>query len=234
MSASFHVSQLWLQSDLAIRLVASLLLVMSIACWFLILRHALQVVRLHRAARAMQDFWHATSFDLGLTLLAQAGEGASNPYRLLALECRQAVQHHQDKQQDLHGQLTLADWLSESLSGAIDDCAERLQGGLSILASVGSTAPFIGLFGTVWGIYHALTNLGMAGQNTLDKIAGPVGETLIMTAFGLAVAIPAVLAYNAFTRLNRRVVARMQRFARQLHAYSLTGAATHPITQQEG
>jgi biopolymer transport protein ExbB len=233
MSSAFDFSQLWQQSDLAIHLVALLLLTMSVASWYLILRQGLQVLRLRRAAAAMDGFWHAASFDEGLAGLARVGEDTSNPYRLLALECRQAVQHHQDNRQDLHGQLGLSDWLSESLSGAIDDCAEQLQGGLSVLASVGSTAPFIGLFGTVWGIYHALTSIAQAGQSTLDKVAGPVGEALIMTAFGLAVAIPAVLGYNAFTRINRRVVARMQRFARQLHAYSLTGSATHPVTQQE-
>jgi biopolymer transport protein ExbB len=233
MNSAFHFSQLWQQSDLTIRLVALLLLIMSVACWYLMLRHGLRVIRLRRSAAAMDGFWHAASFDAGLEALARSGDGTTNPYRLLALECRQAVLHHQENQQDLHGQLSLADWLSESLSGAIDDCTEQLQGGLSVLASVGSTAPFVGLFGTVWGIYHTLVGLAAAGQNTLDKVAGPIGESLIMTAFGLAVAIPAVLGYNAFTRINRRVIGRMQRFARQLHAYSLTGSATHPVTQRE-
>lgn len=234
MSSALHFSLLWQQSDLTIRLVALLLCAMSVASWYLIVRHGLRVVHLRRAAVAMDAFWHAASFEEGLAGLSAAGEDPNNPYRLLALECRQSVQHHHDNRDDLHGQLGLSDWLSECLSGAIDDCAEQLQSGLSILASVGSTAPFVGLFGTVWGIYHALTGIAAAGANTLDKVAGPVGEALIMTAFGLAVAIPAVLAYNAFTRMNRRVVGRMQRFARQLHAYALTGTATRPVTQQEG
>ncbi|BEV71822.1 MULTISPECIES: MotA/TolQ/ExbB proton channel family protein [unclassified Paludibacterium] len=233
MSSALHLDQLWAQSDLTIRLVALVLLSMSLASWSLILLHATRWWQLRRAARAMAGFWHASSFEQGLTTLGQAGDGVANPYRLLALECRQAVQHHRDNQQDLHGQLALTDWLTESLSGAIDECGQSLQSGLSILASVGSTAPFIGLFGTVWGIYHALVNIGAAGQSSLDKVAGPVGEALVMTAFGLAVAIPAVLGYNAFTRVNRTVIGRLQRFARQLHAYSLTGSTTQPVTLRE-
>ncbi|MBV8047861.1 MAG: MotA/TolQ/ExbB proton channel family protein [Paludibacterium sp.] len=233
MTSAFQLGMFWQQSDLAIRAVALGLMAMSVACWYLIVLHGRRQWRLRRAAAAMDGFWHAASFEQGLATLDAAGGGIANPYRLLALACRQAVQHHRDNQQDLHGQLSLADWLSESLSGAIDECAEQLQSGLSMLASVGSTAPFIGLFGTVWGIYHALVNLGVAGQSTLDKVAGPVGEALIMTAFGLAVAIPAVLGYNALTRANRRVISRMQRFARQLHAYSLTGSATQPLTARE-
>ncbi|TDR82846.1 MotA/TolQ/ExbB proton channel family protein [Paludibacterium purpuratum] len=226
MTSAFHLDLLWTQSDLTLRLVALLLLTMSVASWYLIILHGWRWLRLRRAAAAMDGFWHAASFEQGLATLGAAGEGIANPYRLLALACRQAVQHHRDNQQDLHGQLSLSDWLSESLSGTIDESAEQLQSGLSVLASVGSTAPFVGLFGTVWGIYHALASIAAAGQSTLDKVAGPVGEALIMTAFGLAVAIPAVLGYNALTRVNRRVVGRLQRFARQLHAYSLTGSVT--------
>lgn len=105
-----------------------------------------------------------------------------------------------------------------------------MQGGLSILASVGSTAPFVGLFGTVWGIYHALVGIGISGQAGIDKVAGPVGEALIMTAFGLAVAIPAVLGYNTLTRSNKGLIGKLHRFARQLHAYFLTG---WPISKPE-
>ena len=103
---------------------------------------------------------------------------------------------------------------------------------MAILASAGSTAPFIGLFGTVWGIYHALMAIGLAGQASLDKVAGPIGESLIMTALGLAVAIPAVLGYNAIVRGNKKVLSRLNRFAHDLHAYFLTGARVGNIKQQ--
>jgi biopolymer transport protein ExbB len=110
------------------------------------------------------------------------------------------------------------------LRQAINEAAARLEAGLTFLASVGSTAPFVGLFGTVWGIYHALIGVAASGQIAIDKIAGPVGEALIMTAVGLAVAIPAVLAYNAFTRVNRLLLAQLDGFAHDLHAFVTTGA----------
>jgi biopolymer transport protein ExbD len=135
--------------------------------------------------------------------------------------------------------LGLNDWLTSTLRQSIDDTTGRLQSGLSILASVGSTAPFIGLFGTVWGIYHALIGIGAAGQATLDKVAGPVGESLVMTAGGLAVAIPAVLGYNALVRGNKEILASLKHFAHDLHAYLVTGgrvkknapANVHPLPQ---
>ena len=122
--------------------------------------------------------------------------------------------------------------MTRSLQNGIDDATAGLQSGLAILASAGSTAPFIGLFGTVWGIYHALMAIGLAGQASLDKVAGPIGESLIMTALGLAVAIPAVLGYNAIVRGNKKVLSRLNRFAHDLHAYFLTGARVGNIKQQ--
>ena len=114
--------------------------------------------------------------------------------------------------------------MTRHLQNVIDEKVASLQSGMAVLASVGSTAPFVGLFGTVWGIYHALMQIGMAGQATIDKVAGPIGEALIMTALGLAVAIPAVLGYNALVRGNKYVVGRMHRFAHDLHALLVTGA----------
>jgi hypothetical protein len=121
-------------------------------------------------------------------------------------------------------QLDLSDWVTRELRNSIDEFTARLQGGMAVLASVGSTAPFVGLFGTVWGIYHALMGIGVAGQATIDKVAGPIGEALIMTALGLAVAIPAVLGYNALVRGNKSVLHKLNRFAHDLHAYFVTGA----------
>jgi biopolymer transport protein ExbB len=131
--------------------------------------------------------------------------------------------HHRHSDQQLHDTLDLSDWMTGSLSNAIDDAKDKLSHGLALLASIGSTAPFVGLFGTVWGIYHALLAISDAGSAGLDKVAGPVGEALVMTAFGLAVAIPAVLGYNALVRGNAFIVGKLNRFAYDLHAYFVTG-----------
>lgn len=213
---------LWTQGDWVIKAVAVLLLLMSVVSWTVIVTRSQRAARLRRAVRAAAGFWHTRSFAEGLALLQT--QGTHNPFGHLAAEAQAAVDHHASNREDLHGQISMAQWLTESLRGAIDESAERMQSGLAILASVGSTAPFIGLFGTVWGIYHALVGIGVSGQASIDKVAGPVGEALIMTAFGLAVAIPAVLGYNALTRSNKGVINALNRFARQLHAYFLTGS----------
>jgi biopolymer transport protein ExbB len=218
----YGIAALWAQGDFLIRTIAVILLAMSVTSWYVIATRALQLVRLRRQARAAADFWHATSFGEGLHVLADGR--ADNPFRHLAEEAMQAVDHHRGNQADLHGHLSLSDWLTSCLRGAIDEAAERIQAGLPILASIGSTAPFIGLLGTVWGIYHALVSIGVAGQADIGRIAGPVGEALIMTAFGLFVAIPAVLGYNALVRGNKAVLGRLNRFAHSLHAYFVTGA----------
>ena len=124
----------------------------------------------------------------------------------------------------MHDSFNVSDWVTRTLRNTLDEFTARLQSGLAILASVGSTAPFVGLFGTVWGIYHALLAIGDAGQASIDKVAGPIGESLIMTALGLAVAIPAVLGYNALVRGNKGVLHKLNRFAHDLHAYFVTGA----------
>jgi biopolymer transport protein ExbB len=124
----------------------------------------------------------------------------------------------------LASQTDRSELITRALRQRINEAAGRLEAGLTMLASVGSTAPFVGLFGTVWGIYHALINIASSGQIAIDKVAGPVGEALIMTAFGLAVAIPAVLAYNAFTRVNRMVLSQLDGFAHDLHAFLTIGA----------
>ncbi|MDX5364623.1 MAG: MotA/TolQ/ExbB proton channel family protein [Pseudazoarcus pumilus] len=152
------------------------------------------------------------------------GDAANNPFRRLVEEGGHACDHHAARREELHGQLSLAEWLTACLRTAIDESAERMHSGLSVLASVGSVAPFVGLFGTVWGIYHALVGIGVSGNAGIDKVAGPVGEALIMTAFGLAVAIPAVLGYNALVRTNKGVLGQLNRFAHHLHALMVTGA----------
>ena len=224
----FSLSHLWAQGDFVTHAIALILLVMSISSWYVIVTHTLRLMANRRRAAAAHNFWHAHRFDEGLAQLT--GKSQDNPFRLLAVESQAAVAHHRDNQADLHGQLSLNDWLISSLNGAIEEGTERMQRGLSLLASVGSTAPFVGLFGTVWGIYHALIGISAAGAASIDKIAGPVGEALVMTAFGLAVAIPAVLAYNALVRGNRAVVGKLNRFAQDLHAYFVTGA---PVAREQ-
>jgi biopolymer transport protein ExbB len=219
MNTQFGLANLWSQGDLITKGVALLLLAMSLASWMVIIIKALDLRKFAAHARATESFWHAADFADGVGKLPDQG----NPFRALALEGREASAHHHAQAQ-LHDSLDVSDWLTRALRNSIDESTARLQSGLAVLASVGSTAPFIGLFGTVWGIYHALLSISTAGQATIDKVAGPIGEALIMTALGLAVAIPAVLGYNALVRGNKGVLNKLNRFAHDLHAYFVTGA----------
>jgi biopolymer transport protein ExbB len=223
--ASSGIAHVWTQGDAVIRTVALVLLAMSLATWIIIFWKAHDQRAHRRQARTCEGFWHSTDFAEGLDKLGQT-EG--NPFRALATEGREAAQHilHQDGRHtpQLHDQFDLSDWIERSLRNSLDDFTARAQSGLTVLASIASTAPFVGLFGTVWGIYHALLGIGAAGQVSIDQVAGPVGEALIMTALGLLVAIPAVLGYNALVRGNKTIVHRLNRFANDLHAYFVTGA----------
>jgi len=220
MNAELGLAHLWNQGDIVTKGVALILLVMSLSSWMVILIKALDLRRYLRQSRSIESFWHSADFADGLNKL---GTDPANPFRALALEGREAAAHH-NAQPQLHDSLGASDWLTRAMRNSIDESTARLQAGLAVLASVGSTAPFVGLFGTVWGIYHALLAIGTAGQATIDKVAGPVGEALIMTALGLAVAIPAVLGYNALVRGNKGVLFKLNRFAHDLHAYFVTGA----------
>ena len=220
MESGFGLAHLWAQGDFVTRGVALLLLGMSVATWMVIVVKALNLRRHARESRQIESFWHATDFADGLNKL---GTDPANPFRALALEGREAAAHH-NAQPQLHDSLDASEWLTRTLRNSIDESTARLQSGLAVLASVGSTAPFIGLFGTVWGIYHALLAISGAGQATIDKVAGPIGEALIMTALGLAVAIPAVLGYNALVRGNKGVLVKLNRFAHDLHAFFVTGS----------
>ena len=220
MDSQFGLINLWNQGDLVTRAVALLLLVMSLSSWMVIIIKALDLRRFASQARHTESFWHSADFADGM---AKLGNDASNPFRALAMEGREATAHHHAQPQ-LHDSLAVSEWLTRSLRNSIDESTARLQGGLAVLASVGSTAPFVGLFGTVWGIYHALISISVAGQATIDKVAGPIGEALIMTALGLAVAIPAVLGYNALVRGNKSILGKLNRFGHDLHSYFVTGA----------
>ncbi|HSW17486.1 MAG TPA: MotA/TolQ/ExbB proton channel family protein [Ramlibacter sp.] len=220
METQFGLAHLWSQGDLVTKAVALLLLGMSLASWMVIIVKALDLRRYVSQAARTESFWHSADF---ADALAKLGNDGANAFRALAVEGREATVHH-TAQPQLHDSLDVSDWLTRALRNSIDEATARLQSGLAVLASVGSTAPFIGLFGTVWGIYHALLSISTAGQATIDKVAGPIGEALVMTALGLAVAIPAVLGYNALVRGNKSVIMKLNRFAHDLHAYFLTGA----------
>ena len=217
-AGSLGLGHFWAQADSLIRFTAYALLAMSLGSWFLILWKAWGWWRIRRAARAIDAFWQAHSVDEALAQLAPL-----DPEAIFApLASSAAASGASDD--TLGGQMNRSEALTRVLRQRINQAAARLESGLTFLASVGATAPFIGLFGTVWGIYHALIGIAATGSISIEKIAGPVGEALIMTAFGLAVAIPAVLAYNAFTRINRLILMQLDGFAHDLHSYFTVGA----------
>ena len=211
--------------------VALILLIMSVASWYFIVVNTMQNVQLKRHNDAdIAAFWAAPS--LQSTLQNSLIDRPKSPASLLAEQAMHAAQHHQTHAKNLNEACSHDEFIARNMRRNMAQTSAKLESGLSVLASVGSVAPFVGLFGTVWGIYHALASISASGQATLDKVAGPVGEALIMTAIGLAVAIPAVLAYNAFVKLNRVMMAELENFAQDLHILLTTGAALlgKPVT----
>ncbi|WP_374326843.1 MotA/TolQ/ExbB proton channel family protein [Azonexus sp.] len=204
------------QADGVGRIVLGLLLLLSVASWYLIVTKWLANYLAQRQATAfLARFWQGGSRSgLGERLRAEKIDNAFARLALNAIDAAEEAAAGDDKLATAGG---LAEYLTRTLNNTIDQEAAAAEHGLTVLASAGSAAPYIGLFGTVWGIYHALVQIGLSGQGTLDKVAGPVGEALIMTALGLAVAIPAVLAYNAFSRRNRLWLARLEGFAHDLY-----------------
>ena len=212
------------QTDAITKLAIAILLVMSVSTWYLIITKTVHILVARRRSNAfLAMFWNAPSIQaVGEALGDQPPD---EPFSHLTSQAIAATRHHaQHGASRLTEAGTAAEFLTRGIRQALEEETARLESGLTLLASVGSTAPFVGLFGTVWGVYHALINIGMAGQGSLDKVAGPVGEALIMTALGLAVAIPAVLAYNAITRSNRLLLSRLDSFAHDLYAFLTTGA----------
>ena len=213
-----------IQTDLLGKSVLAVLFALSVASWYLILtKTTANVLARRRADVFLARFWKAESLKDVQVALEQ--RPANNAFAALAA---QALNTLGDSERNGPQRLAIVgepgELVTRVLRNGIDQEAARVESGLTVLASAGSAAPYIGLFGTVWAIYHALVNIGLSGQGTLDKVAGPVGEALLMTAFGLAVAIPAVLAYNLFTRRNRTWLARLDAFAHDLYVLITVGA----------
>jgi biopolymer transport protein ExbB len=220
-AANLGLTHFWAQADGLIRFTGWTLLAMSVASWGLVFWKLWSWQRVRRAARALPGFWSARSVEEAIAAL--------KPLDRETLFVPLAAAAHAAATQpcvvgSLAAQSDRSDLITRALRQRINEGAARLETGLTLLASVGATAPFVGLFGTVWGIYHALLGIASSGTIAVDRVAGPVGEALIMTALGLAVAIPAVLAYNGFARLNRLLLAELDGFAHDLHALLTVGA----------
>ena len=212
----YGLEALWKGGDFVSRGTLIILIVMSMGSWYIMFVKVYEQGKLFRQARGLQKiFWGAASVNDGA---GQLKDGTA--YRYIADSGIKASSHHEGK---LLEQVDLNTWITMSIQRAVENVASRLQDGLAFLATVGSTAPFVGLFGTVWGIYHALTAIGIAGQASIDKVAGPVGEALIMTAFGLAVAVPAVLGYNWLVRRNKVALEQLRAFGADLHMVLMSG-----------
>jgi biopolymer transport protein ExbB len=212
----YGLQALWEQGDMVAKATLMVLLVMSMGSWYIIFVKVWEQRQLMKSGEAAaKDFWAAGSIKSGVDALK---EGSA--FRYIAETGIKASEHHEGT---LVEQIDLHTWVSMSVQRAMDSINMRLQNGLAFLATVGSTAPFVGLFGTVWGIYHALVAIGISGQASIDKVAGPVGEALIMTAIGLAVAVPAVMGYNWLVRRNKTAMEKVRTFGNDVHNVLLAG-----------
>ena len=212
-SNPYGLAALWAQGDWVAKGTLLILVVMSMASWYVIFTKLAEQRRvLAFAKQAQASFWGAGDVQQGTLTLAP-----ESPFRFIAEKGLEGASRHEG----MLGNVDLHTWVTMSIQRAMHNVQSRMQDGLALLATVGSTAPFVGLFGTVWGIYNALVKIGMTGQASIDKVAGPVGESLIMTAIGLAVAVPAVLGYNWLVRRNKSVMEEVQAFGADLLAVLL-------------
>lgn len=213
---AYGLMNLWEQGDGITRTVALFLLSMSVISWSVMIIKGRQLKQIQKQAKlADSSTLENGSWSLPVEEKDKPAN-TPNPFRTLLEEGLKAVSYHHLHRHKLDRTINQNEWLTLSLRKCIDGAAQLLQADLPILASIGSTAPFVGLFGTVWGIYHALIRISASGQSSIDQIAGPVGEALIMTAFGLAVAIPAVLGYNYFLQSHKKIMAQLRNFAHEL------------------
>ena len=212
----YGLSALWAQGDIVAKGTLLILVLMSMGSWYVIITKFFEQSKAAKFAKAAQDsFWSAASLRQGADGLAE-----DSPFRFIAEKGLESANKHTG----LLGAVDFNTWSSQSIQRAIGNVQSRMQDGLAVLATVGSTSPFVGLFGTVWGIYNALVKIGMSGQASIDKVAGPVGESLIMTAIGLAVAVPAVLGYNWLVRRNKSVMEDVNAFGSDLHSVLLASS----------
>jgi biopolymer transport protein ExbB len=212
----YGLKALWAQGDFIAKGTLIILVIMSAFTWYILVTKLWEQQRVFAQGRAAAKLWDSASLEDGAR---QLQEGSA--YRAIAEDGLNALRHHDGRLTD---KIDLQEWVTLSVQRSVERVNSQLQTGLAFLATVGSTSPFVGLFGTVWGIYHALIAIGMSGQASIDKVAGPVGEALIMTAIGLAVAVPAVLGYNWLVRRNKVAMEELRNFSGDVHAYLLMGA----------
>jgi biopolymer transport protein ExbB len=214
----YGLQALWLQGDFIAKGVLILLALMSAYSWFIIFTKWWEQRRLlKQAAEADKNFWAADNIKNGVGKLT----GKGNIFKAIASEAIDSAEHHDSR---MTQEVPLHEWIDNVIARGVARIGSALQTSLPFLATTGSTAPFIGLFGTVWGIYHALVAIGVAGQASIDKVAGPVGEALIMTAIGLAVAVPAVLGYNYLLGRNKLIMEKVKLFASDLEQVIVSGS----------
>ncbi len=218
----YGIEALWTTSDYVGKGVFVILITMSLWSWLVMINKWLDQRMLRKVAtEAEKSFWSAGSISEGIGKL----KGKINPFRDIAQDGVSAVEHHRKSaSRDVSSNIELSDWVASHIDKRTTMLQSSLQSGMVVLASVGATSPFVGLFGTVWGIYHALISISIAGQASLDKVAGPIGEALIMTAMGLAVAVPAVLGFNGLLRGNKALMERANYFAHDVQASLLSGS----------
>jgi len=211
----YGLKALWETGDFVAKTTLLILIVMSMGSWYVIITKFWEQSKVSgHATVANKTFWNASTVRQGADALKKS------PFRFIAESGLEATKKHDG----LLGQVDLNSWITQSIQRAMENVQSRLQDGLAVLATVGSTAPFVGLFGTVWGIYNALVKIGVSGQASIDKVAGPVGEALIMTAIGLAVAVPAVLGYNWLVRRNKSAMEKVRAFGNDLHSVLLSSS----------
>ncbi len=212
----YGLKALWAQGDIVAKSTLVIMTIMSMASWYVIFTKLYEQRQMLKSAKTSADtFWKASSVKAGVSGLE---EGSA--FRYIAEQGIKASDHHEGTMVETIDKHT---WISMSVDRSVGSIQNRLQDGMAVLATVGSTAPFVGLFGTVWGIYNALVKIGISGQASIDKVAGPVGESLIMTAIGLAVAVPAVMGYNWLVRRNKSVMDATRAFAGDLHNVLIAG-----------
>ncbi|MGH8178117.1 MAG: MotA/TolQ/ExbB proton channel family protein [Steroidobacter sp.] len=221
----FGLAAMWAQGDFVAKGTLIILVIMSLASWYVTLTKLWDQRRVRKHYKEVEKgFWNAGNLRDGAAKLSK-----DNAFKMVAEDGLRAAQHHEGRLTD---QIPLHEWITVSLQRSVSSISMRLQAGLPVLATTGSVAPFVGLFGTVWGIYNALIAISLAGQASIEKTAGPIGEALIMTAIGLFVAVPAVMGYNWLLGRNKDILEKLRFFSADLHSYLVSGARvdTGPAT----